>query len=276
MAPSISSRAYIQWLPNPPSEPTSTLVLTSTQRHFVDIRISKDKACASTKPELAASDIDWAFAGDSTSHSANGKSLSQWHHWVDSKNLTPEEVVDKGEMLPGDADGLALEKGEMVNPATGLMTEYVEGWREVEAGVVPAVVQDVVDDFVVELLGRQGSVEGLEGQGGVSAERLDDDRSGKRVSVVLRNEDVAKRSRGMAVRVGHLCQGVVRVGDEFALERWEWNSESGWRRSAVHGRLSLPCDAMNILGDTMTAETTIMYGSDGDDYVWRCIEAERF
>lgn len=273
MAPSISSRAYIQWLPDSPCEPTSTLVLTSSQRHFVDIRILKDGA--STNPESKASDIDWAFAGHSTSHTANGKTLSQWHHWVDSTTLTPEKIVDKGEMLPEDADGLALEKGQMVNPATGRMTEYVEGWREVEAGVVSAIAQDVADEFVVGLLGRQGSVEGLDGRGGVSEEKPSDHGSGKRVSLALRHEDAAKRSRGMAVRVGHLCQGVVRVGDEFALERWEWDTQSGWRRSAVYGSLSVPCEAMNILGDTMRTGTTVTYG-DGDGFEWKCIEAERF
>lgn len=275
MAPSISSRAYIQWLPNKSSEPTSTLVLTSTQRHFVDIRILTVKNSTPTGPELQPSDIDWTFAGHSTSHSADGKNLSQWHHWVDSTTLEPEKVVDKGEMLPEDADGLALEKGQMVNPATGRMTEYVEGWREVEAGVVSAAAQDVADEFVVELLGRQGSVEGLDGQGGVSEEKPSDHSSGKRVSLVLRHENVAKRSRGMAVRVGHLCQGIVRVDNEFALERWEWDTQSGWRRSAVYGSLSMPCEAMNILGDTMRTGTTVTYGG-GDGFEWKCIEAERF
>lgn len=142
---------------------------------------------------------------------------------------------------------------------------------------MPAVAQDVADEFVVELLGRKGCVEGSDGQGGVRAEQetSDDGGSGKRVSVVLRHENVAKRSRGIAVRVGHLCQGVVRVGDEFALERWEWKSESGWRRSCVYGSLSMPCDAMNILGDTMRKGTTVTYG-DGVDLDWKCIEAERF
>lgn len=41
MAPSISKREYIRWLPDKPGEPTSTIVVTSAQNRFVDIRILK-------------------------------------------------------------------------------------------------------------------------------------------------------------------------------------------------------------------------------------------
>lgn len=36
---SISIRKFIRWLPDEASEPTSTLVLTSPQRRYVDLRI---------------------------------------------------------------------------------------------------------------------------------------------------------------------------------------------------------------------------------------------
>lgn len=39
MPPNISVREWIRWLPDPGNEPTSTLVLTSEQGRFVDIRI---------------------------------------------------------------------------------------------------------------------------------------------------------------------------------------------------------------------------------------------
>jgi hypothetical protein len=41
MAPSISIREYIRWLPDPSYESTQTLVLTSAENRFVDIRILK-------------------------------------------------------------------------------------------------------------------------------------------------------------------------------------------------------------------------------------------
>lgn len=37
----ISVREYIRWLPDDASEPTSTVVLTTPQRRFVDLRIIK-------------------------------------------------------------------------------------------------------------------------------------------------------------------------------------------------------------------------------------------
>lgn len=37
----ISIREGIRWVPDPFTEPTSTLVLTSPGKHFVDVRILK-------------------------------------------------------------------------------------------------------------------------------------------------------------------------------------------------------------------------------------------
>ncbi len=37
----ISIREYIRWLPDASEEPTSTIVLTTPERRFVDIRVLK-------------------------------------------------------------------------------------------------------------------------------------------------------------------------------------------------------------------------------------------
>jgi hypothetical protein len=37
----------------------------------------------------------------------------------------------------------------------------------------------------------------------------------------------------------------------------------------------MPCDVLTILGEIVHADTTVKYG-EGDDQVWRCVEAERF
>lgn len=265
--PYISTRVFIQWLPNPPSEPTSTTVLTSSQRSFVDIRIP---ASPPLDEGLNPAHLEWAFAGHSTSKVVNGKTLSQWHHWIDSKSTKPEDVVDKGEMLPEDDSGLALEKGEMVNPATGKLTGYVEGWRDGEIGVVPVPGEGVVKGFRAELRGRGVRVEGLragsEGGGEVESSRL---------SIVLQHENVARRSRGMVIRLGHLCQGVMRVGDDFAYERWEWSQGDGWRQISISGKLPMPCDVLTVLAEEISTDTTVKYGHD-DDLAWRCVEVERF
>jgi len=270
MPPYISTRAFIQWLPDPPSEPTSTQVLTSTQRRFVDIRIPADPPLEGVDP----AHVEWAFAGHSTSKIVNGKTLSQWHHWIDSKTTKPEDVVDKGEMLPEDDSGLALEKGEMVNPATGQLTGYVEGWRDGEIGVVPVPGEGVVRGFHAELRGRGVSIDGLRdgAEGGGELKATDDE---SRLSIVLQHEDVVRKSRGMVVRLGHLCQGVMRVGDDFTHQRWEWTHEDGWRQTCVSGKLAMPCDILTIFGEQMCTNTTVKYGNE-HDLTWQCVEAERF
>jgi hypothetical protein len=262
MPPYISTRAYIQWLPDPPSEPTSTQVLTSSQKCFVDIRVATEELPKGVDP----AHVEWAFAGHSESKVINGKTLSQWHHWIDSKSTTPEEVVDKGEMLPEDADGLALEKGEMVNPATGRVTEYVEGWRDGEIRAVTPPGEEVSKASREQLHDRGVGVDGL---------RAASDADSRKLSLVLRHENVERRARGMVVRLGQICQGVMRVGDEFAYERWEWTDEAGWCKTRSSGNLDMPCDVLTILGEIVHADTTVKYG-EGDDQVWRCVEAERF
>jgi hypothetical protein len=265
MPPYISTRAFIQWLPDEPSEPTSTKVLTTSQRHFVDTRVlAQDESLSSIDP----AHVEWAFAGTSTSKVVNGKTLSQWHHWIDSKTTEPENVVDKGEMLPEDAEGLALEKGEMVNPATGRLTEYVEGWRDGEIDIVPKPGEEFVKAFYEELRGRGVCVEGLQSNGGLRS-------SASRLSTVLQHENITQRSRGIAVRLSQICQGVMRVGDDFAHERWEWSQTDGWRRTSVSGKLSMPCDVLTMLGEEICTGATVRY-SDEDDLTWQCIEAERF
>lgn len=175
--------------------------------------------------------------------------------------------------MPEDpASGISLEKGEMVNPETGRMTEYLEGWADVEPlATLPAGGEDV-EGFLREMERRGGFVDGrkvVDGSAGKKAGRL---------SIVLRHENLSRNSRGMVVRVGHICQGVLRVGEDFALERWTWVNEgqhAGWRRDCKLGTLPMPCDVLNILGETMGLDTKVRYGT-GEDLAWECLEVERF
>jgi hypothetical protein len=261
MPPYISTRAYIQWLPDPPSEPTSTQVLTSSQKRFVDIRVAARKSLGGEDP----AHVEWAFAGHSESKVVDGKTLSQWHHWIDSKATAPEEVVDQGEMLPEDADGLALEKGAMVNPATGRMTAYVEGWRDVEIRAATPLDWEIVSLFLQSLQVRGIFIDGLQATSTAGSRKL---------SLVLQHENVERRARGMVVRLGQICQGVMRVGDEFAYERWECASETDWCKTRDSGNLDMPCDLLTVLGEIMLPGTTVRYG-EGDDRAWKCVEAEQ-
>lgn len=170
--------------------------------------------------------LDWAFAGTSSTRPGSSSSkdgndmrhlpLGSWYHWVDSRS--DEAVKDQGRLLPTQSDRYTLEWGEMVNPATGYMSPYEECWRDL----------DVLD--------------------------IDspDDRPMK-WSIVLITE--SKGVKGMVIRVGQYCQGIVRADGEVTIERWRWRGScddsedddskdgeaAGWERIARLGRLFLPC-----------------------------------
>lgn len=185
---SISIRDSIRWLPDPASEPTSTIVLTSPARRFVDMRILKDG-------DPAQPSLDWAFAGVSSSEDRNGVLHSTWRHLVDSRTQTPKEVIDEGDIFPRD-DGRTLETGRMANPVTGKSTDYEEIWSDLEAEDIPRMSQD-------------------------SAEPTTTQRSRLRC-VVLELRDGERGARGMAVCLGEYYQALARIGDQFAAERWRW------------------------------------------------------
>lgn len=107
-------------------------------------------------------------------------------------------------MGPEDPEtGVQLEHGNMANPVTGRLTDYTEGWRDAE----PVATSE----------------------------------ANTKVCMVL--ELSAEAQQGMVVRVGQFVQGVVRVGEFFALERWSWQAGEGegWRLDARVGDLWLPC-----------------------------------
>ncbi|KAJ4418060.1 hypothetical protein N0V82_005814 [Gnomoniopsis sp. IMI 355080] len=199
----VSFRHHIRWGSDAASEPTSTLVLTSPGHYFVDIRVFKtalrhyQSSEASTKssgpPSLAREQLDWAIGGTSTSTQRTRPdgtrvSHSVFTHWVDSRTRDPESATDEGDMLP-QPDGTTLEIGRMVNPATGIETDYEELWRDGASENVPALAK----------------------------------------WTVLQIQDESQQKRGMFVQLGQYAQAVLRVGDIFTAERWEWDSsQSTW------------------------------------------------
>lgn len=195
---SVSIREHIRWGSEAASEPTSTLVLTSPRRYFVDVRILKsalDQSAGSAS--LARDQLDWAFGGTSAStkitrDDGSQVSHSSFSHWVDSRTKEPEKVVDEGDMLPGQDDtGTTLETGRMVNPATGTEMNYEELWRDEDPRPVP-------------------------GQADCTVFQLHSDGDQK---------------RGLFIQLGHHALGVLRIGDIFTGERWSWNSSlSKWER----------------------------------------------
>lgn len=193
------------------------------------------------------------------------KSHSQWHHWVDSRSNNAEEIVDEGDMYPIEGGERTLEKGKMVNPSTGLLTDYEEVWRDEKVIATPSKDCDV--DEGIEKDVKDMAAEGVE-KG--SEEGVNGDRS--RMCVVLILDDPASQARGMVVRVGQYCQAVLRVADHFSLERWQWlDKQDGWRRECRIGSMWVPCgstfdEARVKLGGK------VRYG----DYVWEVVELSCF
>lgn len=154
---------------------------------------------------LPLSRLDWAMAGTSSSTViSDGHSLSRWRHWIDSRSL--DAPPDEGHMY-AQPDGLStLEKGQMMNPATGEDTDYEEMWFDPPPKTT----------------------------GGSKA-----------LCVVLMMEDEKAGKKGMFVRLGEWAQVFVRDGADLVAERWEWRDDGkGWRRRVRLGDKDrkMPCE----------------------------------
>ena len=119
-------------LPEPASEPTSTLVLTSPGQRFVDIRLTK-VAPAGTPPY-------WAVAGETYK---DGQGNCRWVHAIDSRQDEPGE--DTGTMKQLE-DGDWFEEGEMVDFDDGKLKKYEEVWRDLTIKPTVSVVLDLRTD----------------------------------------------------------------------------------------------------------------------------------
>lgn len=217
--PNISVREYIYFLPHPlpagtpipytpglpstnplllpphPFEPTSTLVLTSPLRTFVDLRYTLPLSPTTAPPNAGdPSRLDWGFAGTSsttpapTPHPRYGPFVhASWTHWLDSRFApgAPDIPQDTG-ALYAVGPARTLEHGVAWHPQLGRVAGHEEMWADVEA---------------------QGT--------GARA----------KVCVVLRAEDAEKGVRGVVVRVGQFVQGILGVGGSVATERWVWGRD---------------------------------------------------
>ncbi|KAL8749013.1 MAG: hypothetical protein Q9184_006974 [Pyrenodesmia sp. 2 TL-2023] len=215
--PSVSMRVYYRKVPKEPEEPTTTIVLTSPRCFYVDVRAlgSPGARAVGGAGLQQSSALQWAFAGTSESSlDGDGRRFSTWHHWIDSNSEDPP--LDKGELIT-QADGNVLEKGTMVDPKTGQEESYEELWKDVPTGTdIPS-------------LGNNA-----------------------RVCTVLRTEDQGNKGRGMIIRLGDYCQGILKKDGEVTVERWEWyfshiDSKDGkWYKTVTIGTDDMPCD--EVLG----------------------------
>ncbi|KAF2133444.1 hypothetical protein P153DRAFT_332231 [Dothidotthia symphoricarpi CBS 119687] len=202
-------------LPPKPFEPTSTLVLTSPNHTFVDIRFFKpmrpgEETLLPNRGEIER--LEWCFAGQSESHPiVPGVTHSTWMHWLDSRHpvAAPNMPVDEGDMYPIDTD-LTLEHGHAFQPLMHAVKTHEEMWRDVST--------------------------------------LSTNSTGSKICVVLRCHADAAGVRGVIVRVGQFCQGIVMKGEQVTAERWEFDFEGegkeetgNWKRIGKVGDLFLPC-----------------------------------
>lgn len=137
-------------------------------------------------------------------------------------------------------DGKTIEKGSMINPADGHITDYEELWSDLEP---KAVLSQTTGE-------------------------------NRRICAVLVLEDDANKARGMVVRVGQYAQGVLRVGEEVDVERWEWEEgkERGWRRAVKIGGFFQPCGAV-MMEEGLKVGREVKWG---EGWVWKCVELAEF
>lgn len=89
----------------------------------------------------------------------------------------------------------------MVNPETGLDTEYEELWRDEDPMPTASL---------------------------------------KVKTIVLRLEK-GDDTKGLVILLGACCQGLLRRGDTITAERWQWAQSGGWVRTIKVGDDALPC-----------------------------------
>ncbi|RYP61178.1 hypothetical protein DL771_010215 [Monosporascus sp. 5C6A] len=256
---SISIREHIRWLPGPPEENTSTIVLTSPGRRFVDIRIFLRPGAARARvssPDggvLAETAMTTGNgAPDACSHVARAKltrtvvdqslpmaTLSpsdvDWAFAGYSRSSEPREDGSRHAAWLHVVDSRTPDHSERVVIDEADVYPYRDGEddgrsRALERGRMPHPDTGVVTDYEelwVDVEPQAAAPSPAE--------------KARCVVLELGGEDGAAGTRGMVVCLGRRCQGVVRAGVEFALEQWVWEEEGGWRRENHVGGLSLPC-----------------------------------
>ncbi|KAL2165011.1 hypothetical protein VTH06DRAFT_307 [Thermothelomyces fergusii] len=269
----ISVREYIRWLPGEPSEPTSTIVLTTPNRLFVDLRILKPTArdgdSRTDDVNLPPSRLDWAIAGTSSSTAIISPQDSEnpgqqklvrhgrWAHWIDSRTAKCDGVVDEGDVFDNPPDpGLEVERGRMVNPATGLEADYEEGWRSVPIEGVPSPADagggsGGGEEAAVSCLAlrMEGAEEG-DGPGGTGP--------------------AGGIKRGLLVRLGQYCQAFARDGDRITVERLKWDpGQKRWVTQVRIGDQALPTEVATYFahGTTLGDEVKVSGGA-----IWKVVE----
>lgn len=227
--PHISVRKHICWDPyngGQPSEPTSTIVLTSARNFYVDVRMLKadDTGAQSTMHggQNSFAGLDWAFAGTSSTLrspiAGDTAEIMEWQHWIDSrhpKEESKDEVRDVGRCYQ-QKNGDTQELGSMVNPDTGVETEYEELWG---SSAIESTEPDTTRKVAVVL------------------QTVERPRDGTDTNV-----DTVADCKGLVIRVGQHIQGLAIHNGNATVERWTYNRDrKQWQKVVCLGSSELPC-----------------------------------
>ncbi|VDB96737.1 unnamed protein product [Peniophora sp. CBMAI 1063] len=212
---SVSTRAGFAWKGGRLDEPTDTLVLTGNS-YFVDVRVRKSDR-----------KLDWAFAGTKTSKPGPhpGETTSTWHHTIDSLHDGP--VEDSGILWADPSDpSRTLERGEMLNPATGQVEAYEEVWEDVDPppGTRVAFVEKDDGSAMVGIIGARRL-----GASRTSAWRLE---AGRVVFCVGNPEGM-----DVSIPVSEPVEPGTRLGSWLVRECWETpdpEADAALRASVEH------------------------------------------
>lgn len=196
-----------------------------------------------------------------------------WTHWVDSRGpvsihthsdskatlgtqpppspVTPDDWTDTGTIYPTDKENETLEKGRMLNDR-GMMQDMEELWR----------------DFIPQRLPGEE----------------------KAVSIALTAENKVLGTKGMVIRVGGWCQGIIRSSNgEIGVERWRFSpgglldglvkryddsapqqQEGRWHKIFKLGKMSLPCESACLKSYETQKDESITHGG----LKWTVIEKQ--
>jgi hypothetical protein len=168
---------------------------------------------------------------------AKGTKHGWWNHWIDSRTENADGLVDEGDMFddPSDAS-LTLEKGRMLNPATGVETEYEEMWRSEPIQTIPGP-----------------GAEGKEGE----------------VTCLALQWDGGRAKRGLVVRLGQYCQAFARDGDSITLERLKWDAgQQRWATQVRIGEQGFPTEIATYLAHETRMDDEVKVSGA----VWKVVE----
>lgn len=135
----LSTRVSIQWPPDLAEEATKTMVFTTPENHFVDIRIFKQYYQQPSANLPFDSVFEWCLSG--VEEPIEGTSKIQFHQEINSiamvkaiKYNKPLEfgLPDIGEFSSIENSQDRREVGQMENPATGTVQDYIEIWRSLD------------------------------------------------------------------------------------------------------------------------------------------------